>query len=65
MARQKGLGERGAVLQDYRSKIDLTQEIRRVANELYEKRGRKPGHEVDDWLEAERLVKKNQQWNKK
>ncbi len=23
---------------------------------MYQKRGRQPGHELDDWLEAERLV---------
>jgi len=36
----------------------LNGKIREVAQKLYEKRGRVPGHELDDWLEAERLVKK-------
>ncbi len=30
--------------------------IRRRAQELYERRGRTPGRELEDWLEAERLV---------
>lgn len=52
--------------QEYAKKTvsgSLTQEqlnakIKEVAQELYEKRGRVSGHELDDWLEAERLVKK-------
>ncbi|MDD5496242.1 MAG: DUF2934 domain-containing protein [Candidatus Omnitrophica bacterium] len=39
------------------SKGDLSKLIAKKAYELYEKRGRKSGHEMDDWLEAERLVK--------
>lgn len=31
--------------------------IRKKAYELYEKRGRKQGNALKDWLEAERLVK--------
>lgn len=31
-------------------------EIARVAYELYEKRGMTHGHELEDWLEAERIV---------
>jgi|GEM_PF-6893354 len=31
--------------------------IRRIAQQNYEKRGRIPGHELDDWLKAERMVK--------
>jgi hypothetical protein len=34
----------------------LHDEIARVANELYEKRGRVHGNELKDWLEAERIV---------
>ena len=30
--------------------------ITKKAQELYEKRGRKPGHDLDDWLAAERMV---------
>lgn len=35
----------------------LTDMVRKKAYELYEKRGHKPGHSMDDWLEAERIVK--------
>lgn len=31
-------------------------EIARIAHELYEKRGMAHGHELEDWLEAERIV---------
>jgi len=30
--------------------------IRSVAYQLYEKRGRQPGRELEDWLEAERII---------
>jgi oligoendopeptidase F len=33
--------------------FNLDEEIRRRAYELYEKRGRDDGHELDDWLRAE------------
>ena len=36
----------------------LNEVIRKKAQELYEKSGRKPGHDLDNWLEAERIVKK-------
>ncbi len=36
---------------------DLNKLIAKKAFELYEKRGRKSGHSVDDWLEAERIIK--------
>jgi len=35
----------------------ITEMIKKKAYELYEKRGRKQGHAVDDWLEAERIVR--------
>ena len=31
--------------------------IRKKAQELYEKSGRKPGRDLENWLEAERIVK--------
>ena len=46
------------VSQNSLSQEQLTEKIRRVAYELYEKRGRTPGNELDDWFEAERLIKK-------
>ena len=39
------------------SKDQLAEAIRKKAYELYEKRGRKAGHSLNDWLEAERIVK--------
>jgi len=36
---------------------DLSKLIAKKAYELFEKRGRKAGHSMDDWLEAERIVK--------
>ncbi|MCU0651249.1 MAG: DUF2934 domain-containing protein [Candidatus Omnitrophica bacterium] len=36
---------------------DMTELVRKVARELYEKKGCKPGHDLDNWLEAEKLVK--------
>lgn len=39
---------------------NLTDMIRKKAYELYQKRGCKPGHSMDDWLEAERIVKQKQ-----
>jgi len=35
------------------SAVDLQEQIRRRAYELYERRGREDGHEVEDWLQAE------------
>jgi len=39
-----------------RNAANLQDEIRRRAYELYEERGCEPGHEVEDWFEAERQV---------
>ena len=39
------------------SNKDLTGQIRKKAYELYEKSGRKPGRDRDNWLEAERIIK--------
>ena len=36
---------------------DMNKLVAKKAYELYEKRGRKAGHSMDDWLEAERIVK--------
>ena len=37
----------------------VKQRIAEIAYQLYERRGRQPGHELDDWLEAERRVLEN------
>ena len=39
------------------TKEDTNKLIEKKAYELWEKRGRKPGHSFNDWLEAERIVK--------
>jgi hypothetical protein len=31
--------------------------IRKRAYDLYERRGRHPGHEIEDWMRAEREIK--------
>ncbi|MFA6383988.1 MAG: DUF2934 domain-containing protein [Candidatus Omnitrophota bacterium] len=36
---------------------DKTDIIRKVARDLYEKKGRQPGRDLENWLEAEKLVK--------
>lgn len=36
---------------------DLNKLIAKKAYELYEKRGRKAGYAMNDWLEAERIIK--------
>lgn len=39
------------------SKEDTRSLVAKKAYELYEKRGRKSGHALEDWLEAERIIK--------
>lgn len=59
MARTSGWGQsRGETSQTSMSQEQITDMIRKKAYELYEKRGRKTGHAVNDWLEAERIVRK-------
>jgi hypothetical protein len=35
---------------------DLYERVARRAYELYQQRGEVPGHDLDDWLQAERVV---------
>jgi len=35
---------------------EFSERIARKAYELYQQRGEEPGHELEDWLTAERLV---------
>ena len=42
-----------------RKKPDMTTQIAKRAYELYERRGRRDGHAVQDWLRAERETRKN------
>ena len=39
------------------SVVEYHARIARKAYDLFERRGRNEGHDVEDWLEAERLVK--------
>jgi hypothetical protein len=36
----------------------LNEMIKKKAFELYQKRGATPGREMDDWLEAEKIVRR-------
>ena len=36
---------------------ELDEAIKRTAQEIYEKSGRKPGRDLQNWLEAERIIK--------
>lgn len=47
----------GSGLKASASTSQVTDMIRKKAYELYEKRGRKSGRAMEDWLEAERIVK--------
>ena len=40
--------------------IPIEHQIQQRAYELYEQRGRADGHELDDWLQAEREIKGTQ-----
>jgi len=40
---------------------DIQEQIRTRAYELYEQGGRKDGHDLDDWLEAESEVRRKSQ----
>jgi len=35
------------------SPVDIQEQVRRRAFDLYEQRGREDGHDLDDWLQAE------------
>jgi len=39
------------------SEEDIRKLIEKKSYELFEKRGRKPGHSREDWLEAERIIR--------
>lgn len=39
------------------SHVEFYARVARKAYDLFERRGREEGHDVEDWLEAERLVK--------
>jgi hypothetical protein len=37
---------------------EIRQRIAQKAYEIYQRRGRRDGHDLEDWLEAERIVSK-------
>lgn len=39
------------------SKDEMTNLIRKKAQEFYEKSGRKPGRDLENWLQAEKAIK--------
>lgn len=49
-------GEVKAEGHHFAGNIELKHEIEKKAYELYEGRGCVPGRELDDWLDAERLI---------
>lgn len=44
--------------QIFTNQEQVNEMIRKKAQEIYEKNDRKPGRDMDNWLEAERIVKK-------
>ncbi len=44
------------IAQAFPSFAEKEEKIRKKAYELYEKRGCQPGHEWDDWFEAEKCI---------
>ena len=49
-----------AVMEPNAPSLNLEDEIRRRAYELYEQRGGEHGHDVQDWLRAEEEIKEMQ-----
>ena len=56
MARGIGIRTKPSIQTQASSAID-DGEVDRVAYELFERRGREDGHDLEDWLEAERIVR--------
>lgn len=46
------------------SQKSLREMIEKKAYEIYERRGGEPGKELDDWLEAEKIVIRKRRVNK-
>ncbi len=55
---RKGMQEKWGCAQNSTSQEEMNARIKEIAQDLYEKRGRVPGHEMDDWLKAEKIVKR-------
>ncbi len=43
-----------------REPVDVAPQIAKRAYELYERQGRREGHAVQDWLQAERKIRKDE-----
>jgi len=41
------------------SPVDIQEQVRRRAFDLYKQRGREDGHDLDDWLQAESELVQN------
>ncbi|HBG61585.1 MAG TPA: hypothetical protein DDX37_07140 [Candidatus Omnitrophica bacterium] len=46
-----------AKIKPSRTQEQINEEIKKLAQELFKKSGRIPGRDLDNWLEAERIVK--------
>jgi hypothetical protein len=47
--------------QSHSDQTTAEQPVQQRAYELYMKRGQEPGHELEDWLQAERDVRQSQE----
>ena len=55
MAREtRGAGKTATVA---KARLVSHDEVAKVAYELFERRGREPGHDFEDWLKAEQIVR--------
>lgn len=57
--KRNGIGKEKQVKQ---SESEKQENIAKKAFELFEKRGHVPGHDLEDWFEAEKNIKKNKEW---
>ena len=55
-------GERMTINDEGGRQRPSSDEIARLAYHFYETRGRRDGHDVDDWLAAERELTHHYQW---
>jgi hypothetical protein len=53
----QGLSQKSALVKQDNVSANLEEDIRHRAYELYVQRGRKDGHDLDDWLRAEEEIK--------
>jgi DUF2934 family protein len=61
-AAERSVPEPAATGNGYHSQaVELNARVARKAYELFERRGGESGRDVEDWLEAERLVRQEQQ----